>query len=127
QGRPAASGPGLGAGPRPAPGGVPGPAADAQQARLRGAGARTAVNMTASLSVPTATSVRSIPAKLLIDNRIVINNHLGRGRGGKVSFTHLIGFAVVKALGVLPEMNNSFAEADGKPTLVTPAHVHFGL
>ena len=57
----------------------------------------------------------------------MINNHLGRGRGGKVSFTHLIGFAVVKALAAQPEMNNSFAELDGKPTLVTPAHVNFGL
>jgi 2-oxoglutarate dehydrogenase E1 component len=83
--------------------------------------------MTASLGVPTATSVRPIPAKLLIDNRIVINNHLGRGRGGKISFTHLIGFAVVKALGVMPEMNDSFAEVDGKPVLVKPAHVNFGL
>ena len=83
--------------------------------------------MTASLGVPTATSVRSVPAKLLIDNRIVINNHLGRGRGGKVSFTHLIGFAVVKALAAQPEMNNSYAEVDGKPTLITPAHVNFGL
>jgi 2-oxoglutarate dehydrogenase E1 component len=83
--------------------------------------------MAASLSVPTATSVRSVPAKLLIDNRIVINNHLGRGRGGKISFTHLIGFAVVKALGSMPEMNESFAEVDGKPTLVKPAHVNFGL
>jgi 2-oxoglutarate decarboxylase len=44
--------------------------------------------------------VRSrVPAKLLIDNRIVINNHLARARGGKVSFTHLIGYAIVKALG----------------------------
>jgi len=34
-----------------------------------------------------------------VDNRIVINNHLRRGRGGKVSFTHLIGYAVVKAAG----------------------------
>ena len=105
----------------------PQPAADAEQARLRGAAARTAVNMAASLSVPTATSVRSVPAKLLIDNRIVINNHLGRGRGGKISFTHLIGFAVVRALASLPEMNYSFAEVDGKPTLVKPAHVNFGL
>src|SRR5579859_185489 len=103
------------------------PAADGEQTRLRGAGARTAVNMAASLSVPTATSVRAIPAKLLIDNRIVINNHLGRGRGGKISFTHLIGFAVVKALAAMPEMNDSFAEVDGKPTLVRPAHVNFGL
>ena len=116
---PAAGRPTAVAGPRPA--------ADAEQVRLRGAAARTAANMTASLSVPTATSVRSVPAKLLIDNRIVINNHLGRGRGGKVSFTHLIGFAVVKALRVLPEMNDSFAEVDGKPTLVSPAHVNFGL
>ena len=54
--------------------------------------------MTASLAVPTATSVRAVPAKLLADNRIVINNHLRRGRGGKVSFTHLIGYAVVTAL-----------------------------
>ena len=71
--------------------------------------------MEASLAVPTATSVRAVPAKLLIDNRIVINNHLQRGRGGKVSFTHLIGYALVKALAEMPEMNNAFAEVDGKP------------
>ena len=69
--------------------------------RLRGAAARTAVNMSSSLVVPTATSVRDIPAMLLIDNRIVINNHLRRGRGGKVSFTHLIGYAVVRALAAV--------------------------
>ena len=55
----------------------------AEEIKLRGAAARTAANMDLSLSVPTATSVRAIPAKLLIDNRIVINNHLKRGRGGK--------------------------------------------
>ena len=54
-----------------------------------------------SLAVPTATSVRAVPAKLLIDNRIVINNHLKRGRGGKISFTHLIGYAVVQALNAV--------------------------
>ena len=83
--------------------------------------------MTASLAVPTATSVRAIPAKLLVDNRIVINNHLSRGRGGKVSFTHLIGYAVIRALAAAPEMNNSYAEADGKPVLVEPEHVNLGL
>jgi 2-oxoglutarate dehydrogenase E1 component len=98
-----------------------------EQTRLRGAGARTVANMTASLGVPTATSVRAVPAKLLSDNRIVINNHLGRGRGGKVSFTHLIGFAVVRALSTMPEMNESYAEVDGKPTLVQPDHVNLGL
>ncbi|WP_090772806.1 multifunctional oxoglutarate decarboxylase/oxoglutarate dehydrogenase thiamine pyrophosphate-binding subunit/dihydrolipoyllysine-residue succinyltransferase subunit [Nonomuraea maritima] len=99
----------------------------AEEVKLRGAAARTAANMDMSLSVPTATSVRAIPAKLLIDNRIVINNHLKRGRGGKVSFTHLIGFAIVKALKAMPEMNHSYTEVDGKPTLVKPEHVGFGL
>src|SRR5690625_2694224 len=95
--------------------------------RLRGAASRTASNMDASRSMPTATSVRSVPAKLMVDNRIVINNHLARSRGGKVSFTHIIGFAMVKALAKTPEMNYSYAEDDGKPMLVKPAHVNLGL
>jgi len=103
------------------------PAADSDVNRLRGAAARTAQNMAASLSVPTATSVRAVPAKLLIDNRIVINNHLQRGRGGKISFTHLIGYAVVQAVKALPEMNGAYAEEDGKPELATPHHVNLGL
>jgi 2-oxoglutarate decarboxylase len=103
------------------------PPADAEVNRLRGAAARTALNMAASLSVPTATSVRAVPAKLLIDNRIVINNHLQRGRGGKISFTHLIGYALVQAVKALPEMNASFAEEDGKPFLATPHHINLGL
>ncbi len=94
---------------------------------LRGAPARTVTNMDASLSVPTATSVRSVPVKLLWDNRIVINNHLARARGGKVSFTHLIGYALVKALGSMPELNVGFDVIDGKPTLITPAHINLGL
>lgn len=94
---------------------------------LRGAPARTAQNMDASLSVPTATSVRSVPVKLLWDNRTVINNHLARARGGKVSFTHLIGYALVKAVKAMPEMNNGFDVVDGKPNLITPAHINLGL
>ena len=84
--------------------------------------------MQASLEIPTATSVRAVPAKLIADNRIIINNHLRRARGGKVSFTHLIGYAVVRALHDFPEMNNSFAlTAEGKPALIQPEHVNFGL
>ena len=103
------------------------PPGDADVNKLRGAAARTAQNMVASLGVPTATSVRAVPAKLLIDNRIVINNHLQRGRGGKISFTHLIGYALVQAVKALPEMNASYAEEDGKPLLATPHHVNLGL
>ena len=98
-----------------------------EAATLRGAAARVVANMESSLSIPTATSVRSVPARLLADNRVVINNHLRRGRGGKVSFTHLLGYAIVKALAEMPEMNRSFSMVDGKPTVVTPAHVNFGL
>ncbi|WP_394813523.1 multifunctional oxoglutarate decarboxylase/oxoglutarate dehydrogenase thiamine pyrophosphate-binding subunit/dihydrolipoyllysine-residue succinyltransferase subunit [Streptomyces hazeniae] len=94
---------------------------------LRGPSAAVAKNMNASLELPTATSVRAIPVKLLIDNRIVINNHLKRARGGKVSFTHLIGYAMVQALKAMPSMNHSFTEKDGKPTLVKPDHVNLGL
>jgi 2-oxoglutarate decarboxylase len=102
--------------------------AEEQHARpLKGAAARTVINMEASLTVPTATSVRAVPAKLLIDNRVVINNHLRRGRGGKVSFTHLIGFALVKALAKFPAMNRSYAEIDGKPAIIEPEHVNLGL
>ncbi|WP_414720723.1 multifunctional oxoglutarate decarboxylase/oxoglutarate dehydrogenase thiamine pyrophosphate-binding subunit/dihydrolipoyllysine-residue succinyltransferase subunit [Streptomyces sp.] len=94
---------------------------------LRGPAAAVAKNMNASLELPTATSVRAIPVKLLFDNRIVINNHLKRARGGKVSFTHLIGYAMVRALKAMPSMNWHYAERDGKPTLVKPEHVSLGL
>ncbi len=106
---------------------VPTTAKDTTSAPIKGVAARVASNMEESLTIPTATSVRAVPAKLLIDNRVVINNHLSRARGGKVSFTHLIGYAVIKALKLLPEMNRYFGEAEDKPVLVTPAHVNFGL
>ena len=70
--------------------------------RLRGLAALVASNMDKSLTVPTATSVRSIPVKLLMDNRVVANNHLERTRGGKISFTHLIAYALIEALVEVP-------------------------
>ena len=109
------------------PSGRTGPVNEGEVKPLRGASARVVTNMESSLQVPTATSVRAVPAKLLIDNRVVINNHLARSRGGKVSFTHIIGYAMVKALASMPEMNNGFGESDGKPALVVPAHVNLGL
>ncbi|MGC7363384.1 2-oxo acid dehydrogenase subunit E2, partial [Mycobacteroides abscessus] len=87
---------------------------------LRGAAAAVVKNMNASLEVPTATSVRAIPAKLMIDNRVVINNHLKRTRGGKISFTHLLGYAIVQAVKKFPNMIRHFAVVDGKPTAITP-------
>ncbi|MDB0018689.1 multifunctional oxoglutarate decarboxylase/oxoglutarate dehydrogenase thiamine pyrophosphate-binding subunit/dihydrolipoyllysine-residue succinyltransferase subunit, partial [bacterium] len=122
----------------PAPKAAPAPAAPAPTASapdsdavqpeiLRGAAGRVVTNMEASLSVPTATSVRSVPVKLLMDNRVVINNHLARGRGGKVSFTHIIGYAIVRALTTMPEMGYGFTTVDGKPAVLRNEDVNLGL
>jgi 2-oxoglutarate decarboxylase len=130
---PAASGNGAPIAPQPAakapaakPSGPP-PAEGDEVQVLRGAAAAVVKNMSQSLDLPTATSVRAIPAKLMIDNRVVINNQLKRTRGGKVSFTHILGYALVQALKSFPNMNRHYAEIDGKPNSVTPAHVNLGL
>jgi 2-oxoglutarate dehydrogenase E1 component len=94
---------------------------------LRGAAARIVSNMEASLGVPTATSVRTVPAKLLEINRQILNNQLARSGGGKVSFTHIIGFAVLRALRDVPAMNSGFGVTDGKPSVVRHQHVNLGI
>ncbi|TAN22587.1 MAG: multifunctional oxoglutarate decarboxylase/oxoglutarate dehydrogenase thiamine pyrophosphate-binding subunit/dihydrolipoyllysine-residue succinyltransferase subunit [Actinomycetota bacterium] len=97
---------------------------------LRGASAKIVSNMEASLEVPTATSVRSVPAKLLEVNRSVINNQLARVRGGKVSFTHLIGFAVVQAMKAVPAMNSVFipnADGKGNPGVIKSPTINLGI
>ena len=96
---------------------------------IRGAGARIVENMERSLGVPTATSFREVPAKLLEVNRSIINGYLGRTRGGKVSFTHLIGYAVVRAIADhLPVMNNTFTTGpNGEPRVIKSPVVNLGL
>jgi len=96
---------------------------------IRGAGAAIVRNMEASLEVPTATSFRNVPAKLLEVNRKVINGFRTRSGQGKVSFTHLIGFAIVRAIAdELPVMKNTYVEGDdGKPRLVVNDHVNMAL
>ena len=137
--------------PAPAPAAVPAPAAPAPATSaaatappalatqpaatgepgdpIRGAGAVIVANMEASLGVPTATSFRVVPAKLLEVNRSIINGYLGRTSGGKVSFTHLIGYAVVRAIADdVRVMNSTFVEgADGKPRVVRHDHVNLGI
>ncbi|WP_428341167.1 multifunctional oxoglutarate decarboxylase/oxoglutarate dehydrogenase thiamine pyrophosphate-binding subunit/dihydrolipoyllysine-residue succinyltransferase subunit [Mycobacterium sp.] len=120
------------AAPAPAPAAAakpagPPPAEGDENQVLRGAAAAVVKNMSMSLDLPTATSVRAIPAKLMIDNRVVINNQLKRTRGGKISFTHILGYALVQALKSFPNMNRHYAEIDGKPNSVTPAHTNLGL
>src|SRR5262245_35590865 len=109
------------------PAAPPAPRPDEQVTRLRGAGARIVEAMETSLAVPTATSVRAIPARLLEVNRNILNGHLRRNRRGKVSFTHLIAYAVVKALAATSALRSTYAEVDGKPGVVRHDHVNLGL
>jgi 2-oxoglutarate decarboxylase len=95
--------------------------------RLRGTAARIAANMERSLEVPTATSVREIPAKLLEVNRRIINNYLARIDGGKVSFTHLIAYAMVRALDDVPAMVRRYTEVDGRPAVLEEGPVGLGI
>ncbi|HEY7281434.1 MAG TPA: multifunctional oxoglutarate decarboxylase/oxoglutarate dehydrogenase thiamine pyrophosphate-binding subunit/dihydrolipoyllysine-residue succinyltransferase subunit [Actinomycetota bacterium] len=102
---------------------------DAEVVPLRGAAAVIAERMEESLEVPTATSVRTVPARLLELNRTILNRHLVRKQGtGKVSFTHLIGWAVVQAVVGTPGMNVTYRTTPGgKPEAARHRHLHLGL
>ncbi|HEY5266482.1 MAG TPA: multifunctional oxoglutarate decarboxylase/oxoglutarate dehydrogenase thiamine pyrophosphate-binding subunit/dihydrolipoyllysine-residue succinyltransferase subunit [Acidimicrobiales bacterium] len=103
-------------------------AIDVEATPLRGAAARIVANMNASLAVPTATSVRTVSARLLEINRAALNESLARSSGAKVSFTHVIAFAILKGLGAIPSMNSSFVDAvDEKGTPGVRHHEHVGL
>ncbi len=106
------------------------PPPNAEVVALRGSSARIVANMNSSLSVPTATSVRQIPAKLLEVNRGVINNHLARNSGEKISFTHLIAYAIVQAIKAYPVMNSVFIEtidAKGTPGVQRSKEINVGI
>ncbi|HJQ24525.1 MAG TPA: multifunctional oxoglutarate decarboxylase/oxoglutarate dehydrogenase thiamine pyrophosphate-binding subunit/dihydrolipoyllysine-residue succinyltransferase subunit [Blastocatellia bacterium] len=93
---------------------------------IRGPALRIAENMEASLAVPTATSQRQIPIKLLDENRRVINQHLAAQKR-KVSYTHIIAYAIVRALEAFPQLNDSFAAADGASYRIRHADVNLGV
>src|SRR5438093_811640 len=102
--------------------------ADLQDAvPLRGASVRTVENMEASLSIPTATSYRAIPVKLLEENRLIINEHQSSSGGAKVSFTHLIAWAVVQALQRFPALNSFFKTIDGAGHRVLMRSINLGV
>ena len=84
-------------------------------------------NMVSSLSIPVATSQRTIPVKLLEENRTLINNHLKKQNKGKISFTHLISWAILKAVKSMPVMNNTFTFIDGKPNIIKRKDVNLGM
>src|SRR5436305_14776011 len=94
---------------------------------LRGAAGRIAENMSASLAIPLATSQRTIAVKVMDENRRIINNHRTLVSRSKVSYTHLIGWAVVKALDTIPTLNYAYAEKDRQPYRVVRPQVNLGV
>jgi len=114
--------------PKPAaPVAAPAPEPDAEVVPIRGPAAKIVENMETSLSVPTATSERRIPVKLLDENRRLINKHLSENDRGKASYTHLIAWAVLRALDVYPQLNDGFADVDGQASRVKRPSVNLGV
>ncbi len=98
-----------------------------QRTPIRGAALRIAENMKASISVPTATSQRLVPIKLLDENRRLVNEYRAANGQSKLSFTHLVSWAVLSALKAFPLLNDAFDDAGGAPTRVHRDRVGFGL
>ena len=94
---------------------------------LVGVSKKIVENMEQSLTVPTATTFRNLPVKVLEENRRIINEHLQPTGRGKVSFTHLIAWAIVKAVKAFPQMNNGYGLIDGKPSRLENASVNLGI
>ncbi len=94
---------------------------------IRGAALKIVENMETSLSVPTATSQRRIPVKLLDENRRIINKYLTENDRGKASYTHLIAWAILRALEEFPQLNDGYGEVEGTPSRMKRQHVNLGV
>lgn len=94
---------------------------------IRGGALKIVENMEASLQVPTATSQRRIPVKLLDENRRLINKHLQENDRGKASYTHLIAWALLRALDEFPQLNEGFDSIDGNPVRVRRPNINLGV
>ena len=99
----------------------------AEATPIRGAALKIVENMEASLSVPTATSQRRIPVKLLDENRRIINRHLAENDRGKASYTHLIAYALLRGIDQFPQLNDGFEVIDQQPSRVQRSAVNLGV
>ncbi|MDX2154620.1 MAG: multifunctional oxoglutarate decarboxylase/oxoglutarate dehydrogenase thiamine pyrophosphate-binding subunit/dihydrolipoyllysine-residue succinyltransferase subunit [Bryobacteraceae bacterium] len=98
-----------------------------QMIPLRGAAARIADNMTASLAIPVATSVRAVPVKVIDENRRILNQQRTLQGKGKISYTHIIGWAIVQAVRDVPSINHAYVESDGEPYRVARTQLNLGI
>lgn len=105
----------------------PAPATLGTRNLLRGAASKIAENMEVSLEIPTATSLRVIPVKMLWEDRTLLNRYLEQRSGRKVTFTHLIGWAIIQAMKSFPALNHYYDEDENKTYSVDPGQVNFGV
>src|SRR5436305_3018564 len=91
------------------------PAASDEAVVMRGAAANIAKNMTESLAIPLATSQRTIPVKVIDENRQLLNHHRGLTGKSKISYTHLIGWALIQAIKDVPAINHAFSGTLAEP------------
>ncbi len=111
-----------------APAQPPVSAADAQNAQpLRGIAAKIAENMNPSVTIPLATSQRIIPVKVMDENRRIINQHRTLVGRSKVSYTHLIGWAILKSLEEFKGLNHAYGEVDGQPSRIVHPRINLGI
>jgi len=104
-------------------GGTAAPAATGAEVQpIRGPAATLVKFMNESRSIPTATSFRTVPVDALDSRRKEL-----KAAGKKLSFTHLIAWAIVQAAGDMPVMGHAYAEEDGRPQRVTPGTMSLGL
>ncbi len=94
---------------------------------ITGSAERVLDNMNISLSIPVASSQRTVPVKLLEENRILINNYLKKKNAGKISFTHIISWAILKAIKSHPVMNSAYTIVNGKSSVLKRKNVNLGL
>ncbi len=94
---------------------------------IRGGAVRIVENMEASLSIPTATSIRTIPVRTLEENRRVLNKHRESLGKSKISFTHLVAWAILRTLDTFPRLNDAYAELEGQPHRIQRDVVRLGI
>src|ERR1700722_12714235 len=113
----------------PAPKAVAAPAVAPgdQLVPLRGPALRIAENMTASLTMPVATSQRVMPVKVIDENRRLINERRSMSGNSKISYTHLVAWAIVKAVEKVPALNSAYSETGDESFRLTHQNLNLGI
>lgn len=95
--------------------------------KIKGVASKIVENMDESVQVPTATSLRVLPVKMMTEDRKIINSHLLKTSNRKASFTHLIAWAVIQGLKEFPNINSYYANKNGDHYRVKPGQVNLGI